>query len=94
MVNFTSAEVEAAIFGLLMIGLCLLLAQGFIIGLAYAAFAYFRSRAHRDMDPSSERRGFDNGHVRQWKIWYCREGRHFDNANRHPDYQLPPHTQR
>jgi hypothetical protein len=48
--------------------------------------------AYRDMDPSTERRGIDNAHVRRWKLWYSLEGRHFDNANRHPDYQLPPHS--
>lgn len=91
--NFTSVDVEAAMFGWLMIGLCLLLVQAFFIGLAYVFVSYVRSRDRRHMDPSSERRGLDNGHVRQWKIWYCLEGRHFDNANRHPDHQLPDHTQ-
>lgn len=33
-----------------------------------------------------------DSHVKTWARWYEIEGRHFDNANRHPDHQLarPP----
>lgn len=44
------------------------------------------------MDPDTEKLSQHTAHVRQWKRWYCIEGRHFDNGRRHVDQQLanPP----
>lgn len=47
----------------------------------------------RFLDIHNELRG-DSYHVYAWKVWYHREGRHFDNSRRHPDYQLPAHMDR
>lgn len=44
-------------------------------------------------DYLTELRG-DSAHVYAWKVWYLREGRHFDNSLRHPDHQLPAHMHR
>lgn len=41
------------------------------------------------MNPLTELHGVDSAHVFAWKLWYQREGRHFDNARRHPAYRLP-----
>ncbi|WP_236208479.1 hypothetical protein [Pseudomonas tohonis] len=40
------------------------------------------------MNPLTELHGVDSAHVFAWKLWYQREGRHFDNARRHPTYRL------
>ena len=44
------------------------------------------------MDPITEKRTQHSAHVRTWKLWWCLEGKHFDNGRRHPDFQLenPP----
>lgn len=45
--NLTPADIEGAMSGSFMILLCLMLAKAFVIGLACAAFSYFRSRDQR-----------------------------------------------
>ncbi len=47
MANLMPADIEGAMSGAFMILLCLTLAKAFVIGLACAAFSYFRSRYQR-----------------------------------------------